>query len=354
MSSFDRNESYWNIWGGMRPLLKTIDTAAIVEFGNERRRCDMKTSGQKHTRIALGLAGLALILGTAWTGTSQKTGSSALLGFVPEIVGWKLSEKPQSFFSEDLFEYIDGAAESYIGYDFKELVVAQFQKAGSGGSVTLEIYDMGNGTNAFGIFSVERFPENKVVDVGTLGYIEGEVLNFIVGNYYVKVLSFDGGEGTPAILDAFARKVAGKAGEKGMLPILLSVFPREGIVANSEKYILRNVMGFEFLRNGYMASYKLDGSEFECYLIEADEGRDPAALLKQLLDFYARNQQPARAIPLGHHIRTKYGQNLYIGIAGRFLCGVNRLPDGALKIGDRYLQSLTESLLKPPGSPRRP
>ena len=157
-------------------------------------------------------------------------------------------------------------------------------------------------------------------------------------------MSFDSGEGTPAVLDAFGRKVAGKAGEKGALPPLLSVFPRDGIIANSEKYILRNVMGFEFLRNGYMASYKLDGSEFECFFIEADKGRDPAALLKQLLDFYAKDGQPAGDIPLGHHVRNKYGQNLYIGVAGRFLCGVNRLPDGAGTIGDRYLRSLAESL----------
>jgi hypothetical protein len=314
----------------------------------------MKTCGQKHTRIALGLAGLAFILGMAWTGTPQKTGSPALLGLVPEIEGWKLSEKPQSFFPDNLYEYIDGAAESYIGYDFKELIVAQFQKAGSGASVTLEIYDMGNGTNAFGMFSAERFPENKVVDVGTLGYIEGEVLNFIVGKEYVKIMSFDGGDGTPAVLDAFARKVSEKAGEKGTLPPLLSVFPREGIIANSEKYILRNVMGFEFLRNGYMASYKLEGTEFECFFIKADEGRDPAALLKQLLEFYAKDRQPAEDIPLGHHVRNKYGQNLYIGVSGTFLCGVNRLPDGAGKIGNRYLNSLAESLLNPPESPYRP
>jgi hypothetical protein len=167
-------------------------------------------------------------------------------------------------------------------------------------------------------------------------------------------MSFDGGDGTPAVLDAFARKVSEKAGEKGTLPPLLSVFPREGIIANSEKYILRNVMGFEFLRNGYMASYKLEGTEFECFFIKADEGRDPAALLKQLLEFYAKDRQPAEDIPLGHHVRNKYGQNLYIGVSGMFLCGVNRLPDGAGKIGNRYLKSLAESLLNPPGSPYRP
>ncbi len=304
----------------------------------------MKTRGLNYKWLALGLAGLVVILGTAWTGTSQRTGSPALLGLVPEIEGWKLAEELQSFFPEDLYEYIDGAAESYLGYDFKELVVAQFQKTGTEASVTLEIYDMGNGTNAFGIFSSERFPENKVVDVGTSGYIEGEVLNFICGNAYVKIMSFDSDQETPAVLDAFARKVAGKMGGRGGLPPLLSAFPRDGIVANSEKYILRNVMGFEFLSDGYMASYKLDGTEFECFFIETDKGRDPAVLLKKLLDFYAKNEQPAGDIPLGYHIRNKYGQNLYIGVAGKFLCGVNRLPDGAGTIGDRYLRSLVESL----------
>ncbi|MCK7469683.1 MAG: hypothetical protein MZU95_01910 [Desulfomicrobium escambiense] len=37
------------------------------------------------------------------------------------------------YFPETLFEYIDGAAESYLSYDFRELLVADLQKKGLGG-----------------------------------------------------------------------------------------------------------------------------------------------------------------------------------------------------------------------------
>jgi len=67
-------------------------------------------------------------------------------------------------------------------------------------------------------------------------------------------------------------------------------------------------------------------------------------LLKQLLDFYVKNGQTAEVFPLGHQVRNKYGQNLYVGVSGSFLYGVNRLPDGAGMIGERYMKLLAESL----------
>ncbi len=277
---------------------------------------------------------------------SQRTGDPALLAQIPAIDGWTATEKPRSFFPDTLYEYIDGAAESYIGYDFRELAVAEFARTGTTASLTLEIYDMGSGLDAFGIYSAERFPDNGTVDIGTHGYIEGEALNFIAGTDYVKLLCFNGGDATASILETVARKVAAAAGTKGAIPAAFSVFPKEGLVPNSEKYIRRNVMGFDFLNDGYLVSYKAEGAEFEGFVIEPGPGQAPAALMTRLLEFFAGDGQSIETLTSGRHIRNKYARNMYLGIAGGRLCGINRVPDGFEKTGEAWFGRLAEAVRK--------
>ena len=307
----------------------------------------MKTSNGNLFRASLALAVLALVpTAQAAQGTLTRAGDPALLALVPEVDGWTAAGIPRSFFPDTLYEYIDGAAESYIGYDFRELAVAEFAQAGAAGSLTLEIYDMGDALDAFGIYSAERFPDNKTVDVGTHGYIEGDVLNFVAGSNYVKLFCFNGGESTASILGTFARKIASAAGPKGAIPALFSAFPKDGLVPNSEKYIRRNVMGFDFLGNGYLVSYKSGGAEFEGFVIEPEKGQDPAVLLKRLLDFFTRDGQTVEASSSGHRVRNKYAQNMFLGVAGGRLCGIDRVPDGSEKTGEARFERLIEAMNK--------
>ena len=130
--------------------------------------------------------------------SQERAASPELAALVPKLADWSLSEGLRSYFPESLFEYIDGAAESYLSYDFRELLVVDLEKKGTGATVTLEIYDMGLPLNAFGIFGAERYPENKAVALGELGYVEGEALNFLAGRFYVKLLAFGLGDATEA------------------------------------------------------------------------------------------------------------------------------------------------------------
>jgi len=49
----------------------------------------------------------------------------------------------RTFRPDNLFEYINGAAEAYLSYDFKGLIVADFGADASKATLTVEIYDMG-------------------------------------------------------------------------------------------------------------------------------------------------------------------------------------------------------------------
>ena len=72
----------------------------------------------------------------------------------PEISGWKQSGEMQSFTPKTLYEYINGAADLYIMYDFQELKSAEYVNEKKA-SVIIDVYRHKTPTHAFGIYSQE-------------------------------------------------------------------------------------------------------------------------------------------------------------------------------------------------------
>ncbi|MCK7482372.1 MAG: hypothetical protein M0C28_38550 [Candidatus Moduliflexus flocculans] len=294
---------------------------------------------------AVGLALAAVLVSTAVPALAQERQSSpALTALVPRLEGWAPAEAPRGYFPESLFEYINGAAESYLSYDFRELVVADFQKKGTEATLTAEIYDMGDPLNAFGIYGAERYPENEPVGVGDLDYLEGEALNFLAGRYYVKLLAFGLGAETEKVLREAGSKIAGAIGPKTGLPLLVRAFPAEGLVPRSEKYIKRNFMGYEFLGNGYVAAYRSDGKEMEGFFVDAATGPQAEAALARFLEAVAADGQVPEKVPGGVKLRNRYGQTVFIGRVGSVLCGAMRVPVSLEAAGQKLFGSLAASL----------
>ncbi len=303
-------------------------------------------------RSVVAWAGLLVAAGLAFApaAAQERKADPALAVLVPRVEGWKEDGVARSFFPETLYEYIDGAAENYLSYDFRQLLVVDLKKEGTGATLTVEVYDMGLPANAFGIFGAERYPENGPVAVGDLGYLEGESLNFMAGRYYVKLLSFGLKQATAATLTDFGRKLAAAVPGRGSLPPLLGVFPKEGLVARSERYVRKNFLGYEFLHDGYTAAYTINGQEIEAFLVDAGSEKEAEDMLRRFLEALAKDKELPEKIAAGYHIKDRYAQNLYIGVAGvkwNMLCGVRRVPDATAAEGERLFKALSESVARP-------
>ncbi len=293
------------------------------------------------TARRVAILGLSFLFVGSIFGQEERGG--ALSHLLPEPPGWSMSEDPRTFSPGTLFEYIDGAAENYLSYGFQELLVGDFKKAGSAASLTVEIYDMGEGTRAFGIYSSERYPESRFLDIGVQGYMEEGTLNFFVDRYYVKLLCFDCGEDGESVLRSTAGQVDKRVAAKGELPPLLRTFPREGLVANSEKFILQNVLGYGFLHHGYLADYRVENEEFELFIIEGTNSEDAKEMLDRYLESQRQAGQPVGSLPQGYRIRDRYSLNIFLALSGDLILGVMRIKDGREELGKRYLLSLVGS-----------
>ncbi|MBC7364764.1 MAG: hypothetical protein H5U07_09565 [Candidatus Aminicenantes bacterium] len=272
--------------------------------------------------------------------------SGGLKALLPEFSGWEFQEEPQIYVPGTLFEYINGASEAYLSYDFKELVVGNYQKKGSETTLTLEIYDMGTSLNAFGIFSSERFPESPEAGIGLAGYLEEEVLNFVAGPYYVKLICYNGQENTPQYLKLFGAEVEKRIKDKGSLPDLFKCFPAEGRVKNSEKYIKKDFMGFNFLKNGYAVTYRLAGAEFDGFIIEAASVSEASNLLQKIIDYYSGEKAPFRNEGKFYHQINIYGQHVFLAQVNKFLYGFSRVPEDLVPVALKNFDLLGQALKK--------
>jgi hypothetical protein len=256
----------------------------------------------------------------------------------PEMSGWKQDGKAQIFSPKTLYEYINGAADLYLAYEFQDLRVAEYKGEKKAG-VTVEVYRHKTPTQAFGIYSQERLANAKFLDIGAQGYHEPNVLNFLTGPYYVKINGFNTGEDDEKVLMPFAKKVEEILGGKTLLPQVLSSFPQEGMKKNTEKFIFKNFLGYSFLHSGYTADYEVSGKKFKIFVIEGKNRED----CREMIEKYLRqtgNQNP-KAAEGTYGLKDSYHGPVDLLWKGKFIWGILNLEDPALRT--RYLKLLESS-----------
>jgi len=239
---------------------------------------------KKITQICLLFAGLAFVScskeenapkvepkSTAPVGASEV--SPQLSGLLPakrEVPGWAMSQAPRSFKAGNLWEFIDGAADGYLAYGFEEVVSADYAQEGSGFQAVIDVYQMKDPLNAFGIYTQERNPEYPFLKVGNEGYSGGTSVNFWTGPYYVKITTFDEKDALKQEMTKLAAAVAAKVKDPGAEPVEASYFPKANQVPHTIVYIPKDVLAQSYFSNGFEAKYKAGDKEFKMVLVSLD------------------------------------------------------------------------------------
>jgi len=258
----------------------------------------------------------------------------------PEMSGWKIPEKPQLFSPVTLYEYINGAADLYLSYEFQDLNMAEYRDEKKA-SVTVEIYRHENPTQAFGIYSQERLANAKFLDIGTQGYQEPMVLNFVTGPYYVKINGYNTGAEDEQTMLTFGRKVEEILGEKTSLPGILSSFPPEGKKKNTEKFISKNFLGYSFFHSGFTADYERSGKKFKIFVIEGNDPEDCRSMMEKYLK--QTGNQGKKASEGAFRLKDHYHGEVDLFWKGKFIWGILDLGDPTLR--SQYLKEF-EGMVK--------
>ena len=217
--------------------------------------------------------------------TIQATELKTLIPSSREFTDFKITHNVEYYTEENLWDYMNGGAPGYLAYGFEEMVTMQVKNLKNHIEVGIDIYDMGNHLNAFGIYSVERVPDGRDLDFGVDSYQYDTTLCFWQDKYYVKLMSYDMKPETAQSLSSLATLITQKMPKKGEPPYLFSIFPVEGRLKKSERYIKCDVLGQAYFTDGYSVEYDNDSNQYKIFLIRNEDPLETKQNFHKYLDF---------------------------------------------------------------------
>ncbi len=151
----------------------------------------------------------------------------------PEVMGWHLNDTVPTYDRETIFDYIDGAGEVYLAYDFRKLAVFRFQQADQS-DITVELFDMGSNDDAYGIFSHAR--EEQEVGIGH-GYERRRgFLCFWRAHFFVCLLCEGDSDSAERAIEILAKQIDGRLPQAGGEPELVGCLPEKGLAPHSARF----------------------------------------------------------------------------------------------------------------------
>jgi hypothetical protein len=255
----------------------------------------------------------------------------AAANFIPE--GMVPMTPGESFEPEKLSDKIDGRAELYLSAGFIMLSCQRFADSQDRDQwMEVFVYDMGAPANAYSVYSQQRRPDARDVDLAEHAYVTPNSLHLARGKYYVEVVQ--AGE-THRLAEAalvFGRKfVAGTEPSGGKLEEL-ALFPPANLRAGSISRATEDQFGIEGFDNVYTAIYEIDGKAVTAFMSRRKSAREAAGLAKAYQDYFLQfGGKPVASNSPADRAKTIEIDGVYkcAFSRGALLAGVHEAPDAA-------------------------
>ncbi len=258
---------------------------------------------------------------------------------IPASVGiWKTTKAPFIYKQGDLENHVDGEAQAFKQYDFRECAYAEFAQGGKGNQfITVDVFQMGSPLDAFGYYAGQRNAHAKYLKIGAEAYQEKTALNFWKGAYYVRI-AITAMNPTPAFQQALpqiAQAVAAKLSGSSATPPMLNMLP-PGFSPKTDKYQRSDIAGQVFLKNGVVAKYPSAGSMAELFIIQV---ASPAAC-KDAFNKYKTYLSDPKTLAVGSkvapvpgigdqaiEVKTKFSGEIVAAVKGKYLIAIRKAKD---------------------------
>ena len=222
---------------------------------------------------------------------TQAPGFQPSADLFPEtIAGLRRMSQIRHFGKDDLYEYINGHAEYFIGAGFRGLGVGEYAAPESPQpNLVVNLYDMGTPMNAFGVL-VDEAGDQESIEVGTLGFRNVRGLSFIHGPFYVQMSLFD----TPVAPGEAAGVMAEILGGAVDQAELAFRFPDLGAV-KSTRYVREYYRGLEFLHEVLERTFERNNVEIQAFAVSGTP-RDMGNLVRSFAAFFAEEGIAQQAV----------------------------------------------------------
>lgn len=225
---------------------------------------------------------------------------------LPDAVGgWRASGPVKLVTKSNIFDYMDGAGELYLAYDFRGLAVREYAKP-SQPKITAEVYRLGNSSDAYGVYSHERgggggdgIGQDRDYGVG--------LLRFWRNTCFVRIVAEKETEQSKAAVLAIGRLISRSISGAGKRPSMLGMLPKSGLIQDSVHYFHKHtVLNFHFyLADGnilnltdkteaLLAQYKIDSRKPRLLIVRYPTTKDAAAAYDHFARTYFKDKPASK------------------------------------------------------------
>ena len=256
--------------------------------------------------------------------------ASSISGILTESIPgakWKLEDSLYSYSSKSLYNYINGAADFFIAYGFIGLKGAGYVSADNK-YLTIDIYDMGQKLNAFGVFHERKDSQADILNIGTESFVSEGYLVFYKNRYYIEIQSVSVDK---TLLKAVAEQIAEKIAGDNSLPDELMFFPEKGKNPGSVRYVRGGILGHAFLDRGIICRYTIDRKTVTAFVAFFQSNQEAADSFSRHISFLKKDKNQCQVITgAEYHLFTSsepYHKKIIEAHKGAFIVGIYDLYD---------------------------
>ncbi|MFU8844541.1 MAG: DUF6599 family protein [Bacteroidales bacterium] len=164
------------------------------------------------------------------------------------IGNWLVIDSSEVFTGDDLFYLLNGGADVYLEYGFRQVAVARYKNP-EANKIHVEIYEMEDAEGAYGIFSLNSLSTGKKQDIGDLSFLYDHYVDTWKGNYFIRCQVSRKDPGIADTLLFFARTVDQKIESSSKVPQMVHLIEFDEIDLHQVRYIrgqiaLSNIFNF--------------------------------------------------------------------------------------------------------------
>jgi hypothetical protein len=254
----------------------------------------------------------------------------------PELQGYKKILDYPVITGDNLREIYPGAADIYLSYGFIDLNIVEYRKGKN--VIRMEIYRHSDPVMTFGIYSSERSPSYRFLNLGAQGYSTDDAINFFKGDFYVRIRTLPKSEKNLQSAESLAQRVANMLPGNPELPSALSRFPDTGKKINEERYISENVLGHKFLKGAFQAVYEVGPDIFSLFIIETIT---PSDAWKTAEAYLRKTGEDIPESETGKYVLSdSYNGTVFLAWAEKTIVIITGLSKDQSDIADQYTSEI--------------
>jgi hypothetical protein len=215
-------------------------------------------------------------------------------------VGWKTGGEDRIFTRETIFDYMNGAGEIYLSYDFEELLVREYFNP-SGPPIVVEVYRMGSPEDAYGVFTHDT--EGEDVGIGDDGIYSAGFLMFRKGNIFIRILGERETQEVKAAIMHIAEHAADAITGQGRVPSLVSCLPIDDLHKREIRYFHMplslnihyfiadvNLLDLSEKTDAVLARYDIENQKPRLLVVAYPSSSDARRAFEQFIRVYLREE----------------------------------------------------------------